>query len=67
MRNMTLLHLDISHNQFKVEDSEVIGDGLNENHTLLGLHTAGNNAEIDHLGFLLTDQSEINSQVMDLH
>ena len=30
----------------------VIGDGLRENHTLLGFHTEGNNATIDSLGFV---------------
>jgi len=44
MRNMHLLHLDISHNHFKPEDSEVMADGLKENHTLLGVHTVGNHA-----------------------
>lgn len=52
MKNRSLLHLDISHNQFKADDMEVIGDGLKENHTLLGLHAVGHNSEIDHNGFI---------------
>ena len=52
MRNMHLLHLDISHNSFKPEDMEVMGDGLKENHTLIGMHVTGNFATLDHLGFI---------------
>jgi hypothetical protein len=57
MKNHSLLHLDISHNNFRPEDSEVMADGLVENHTLLGLHALGNSAEMDHLGFMIPDYS----------
>ena len=52
MTNFTLLHLDISFNSFSSEDMMVIGDGLRENHILLGCHVEGNNAKMDGLGFL---------------
>ena len=29
-----------------------IGEGLKENHTILGLHMLGNEAEVDALGFV---------------
>ena len=40
-KNTTLLHLDMSHNNFSVHDIDVIGDGILENHTLIGLHITG--------------------------
>ena len=42
----------MSYNNFRVEDMVVIGDGLRENHTLLGLHIDGNKAKVDTLGFV---------------
>ena len=52
MKNFTLMHLDMSFNGFTSEDMIALGDGLRENHTLLGCHVDGNNARIDALGFL---------------
>ena len=52
MRNLTLLHVDISFNGFCGEDMIAIGDGLRENHSLLGLHIKGNGAKLDGLGFV---------------
>ena len=34
-----------------------IGDGLRENHTMLGFHVEGNNATIDSLGFVMPSLS----------
>ena len=51
-KNATLTHLDISHNNFSLNDMIVIGDGLRENQSLLGIHTEGNNAYIDPIGFV---------------
>lgn len=67
MKNMSMLHLDISHNQFKPEDMEVIGDGLKENHTLIGMHTAGNYAELDPLGFLVVNYEYNPNHVLQTH
>lgn len=50
--NKFLTHVDISFNQFSVEDMQTIGDGLRENHTLIGFHCEGNNATVDALGFV---------------
>ena len=52
MKNRTLLHCDISFNGFAPEDMTAIGDGLRENHTLLGCHIEGNSAKMDGLGFV---------------
>jgi hypothetical protein len=40
--NKALIHLDLSHNNLRKEDCRVIEEGLNENHTLLGIHMVGN-------------------------
>jgi hypothetical protein len=56
-RNRSLLHLDISHNGFTKVDMETIGDGLRENHTLLGLHALGV-ARTDHNGFIKTVEDD---------
>lgn len=40
--NKTLVHMDLSHNNFKKSDCEIIDQGLKENHTLLGIHMVGN-------------------------
>ena len=39
--NTALTHLDVSHTNLREDDMETLETGLNENHTLLGLHTAG--------------------------
>jgi hypothetical protein len=52
-KNVKLLHLDMSHNNFSRYDIDVIGDGLIENHTLVGLHITGAmGTNYDTLGFL---------------
>ena len=52
-KNKKLLHLDLSHNNFSAHDIDVIGDGLLENHTLIGLHITGVSGTFyDSLGFL---------------
>jgi hypothetical protein len=50
--NISLLHLDLSQNNFTVMQLEVIAEGLKENHTIMGLHMEGNNCEVDSKGFV---------------
>ena len=52
MKNHTLLHVDVSFNGFSAEDMVAVGDGLRENHTILGCHIEGNSAKMDALGFV---------------
>lgn len=52
MKNLTLLHVDISFNGFSAEDMIVIGDGLRENHSMLGCHVEGNSCRMDSMGFV---------------
>ena len=58
LHNRTLMHVDISFNAFSAEDMLTIGDGLRENHTILGCHVEGNGAKIDALGFIKLTNSE---------
>ena len=49
-----LLHIDLSYNKFSPEDTKIISQRLESNHTLLGIHYKGNGKiRIDHKGFLL--------------
>ena len=52
MNNYSLMHVDISNNGFCSEDIQTIGDGLRQNHQILGFHTEGNHATMDALGFV---------------
>ena len=52
--NRTLVHLDLSHNYFDSQELEVVSQGLDKNHTILGIHFGGNEGDIDALGFLKT-------------
>ena len=45
--NKTLVHMDLSHNNFSKQDCEIIDEGLKENHTLLGIHMVGNEIDTD--------------------
>ena len=45
--NKALLHLDLSHNNLKKQDCEIIEEGLSDNHTLLGIHMVGNEVNIN--------------------
>jgi hypothetical protein len=51
--NISLTHLDLRHNQLGREDCSVLAKGFAENHTLLGIHMAGNNAHVDSYGFIV--------------
>ena len=52
-KNATLLHLDLSHNHFKEKDCGVLALGLEQNHTILGIHMLGNEAATDEKGFIV--------------
>jgi hypothetical protein len=52
LMNKSLVHLDISHNNFQAEEIKVMGEGLNKNHTILGIHSSGNECTTDGLGFV---------------
>jgi hypothetical protein len=51
-KNESLLHLDLSQNNFSTMQLDVIAEGLKENHTILGLHMEGNSCTVDSRGFV---------------
>jgi len=55
-----LLHLDLSYNQFEIEDSRLISLGLEENHLIYGFHFEGNAGNIDAQGHLIVENERKN-------
>jgi hypothetical protein len=53
--NKTLIHCDFSYWDFSFYECKVMNEGLEENHTILGLHMLGNKMNVDSLGFLKYD------------
>lgn len=49
---ISLIHLDISHNNLPTNDAKFIAEEIKDNHTILGVHVDGNEMEIDSLGFI---------------
>ena len=50
--SLSLIHLDISHNNLSYEDCKLISEKSKNNHVILGMHVDGNCMEINCLGFL---------------
>ena len=50
--NQALIHLDLSHNNIDCRELTEMKKGLDQNHSLLGLHLAGNEGTVDALGFI---------------
>ena len=49
---LSLVHLDISHNNLNYEDCKLISEKSKINHAILGIHVDGNCMEINCLGFI---------------
>jgi len=47
-----LIHLDLSFNNFSLQESKIIQKNLTENHSLFGFHFRGNYGYVDNKGFL---------------
>jgi hypothetical protein len=56
-QNTTLLHVDMSNNLLNASEMQSISDGLQFNHTILGIHLVGNEAEVDTKGFVKADKN----------
>lgn len=52
-----LLHLDLSHNQIKKDESNVIAIGLKENSNIYGFHFNGNEGQMNPKGFLIVGET----------
>jgi len=59
--NKTLLHVDLGSNGLKVKELQTIGEGLKDNHTILGLHMMGNELQTDALGFLYVEDKDVSN------
>lgn len=47
-----IVHLDLSFNNFNLEESKIIQNAISENHNLLGFHFRGNFGFMDSKGYL---------------
>ena len=56
---LSLIHLDISHNNINYEDCKLIAEKSKSNHAILGIHVDGNAMEIDCLGFISPIEKEL--------
>ena len=50
--NETLIHLNLSNNNFSMHDCEIFAKNIKDNHHIKGLHFEGNYGKIDALGFI---------------
>ena len=61
--NTELIILNLSNNNFSKQDSKIIAEGLEKNHTLYEFQFQGNHGYVDCLGFLVVnDQAELELQ-----
>jgi hypothetical protein len=56
--NQSLVHVDFGFCGVQTQDTEIITEGLKENHTIYGFHFMGNQGYIDNLGFLVASAEE---------
>jgi len=56
--NKSLIHLDLSHNNLRREDCDLMEEGLKDNHSLLGLHMLGNDVNTNSFGYFSAKSSE---------
>ena len=59
---LSLVHLDISHNNINYEDCKFIAEKSKINHAILGMHVDGNAMEIDCLGFITPIEKELKNK-----
>lgn len=57
-KNSSLVHLDLSYNYFNTKECEIIGNELNSNHSLLGIHMLGNNCRVNAKGFVIPTEGK---------
>lgn len=54
-KNEKVIHLDMSNNNFTLDESQKIAEALKSNHTIYGFHFEGNFGYVDRRGFILFD------------
>ena len=50
--NISLIHLDMSFNNYSLKECQMISDGIFNNHSIYGFHFSGNYGDVDSKGFL---------------
>ena len=60
-QNKSLIHVDISNNKIDIDDCEIIGEGLKQNHSILGIHFTGNAGYVDNQGFVIAADDQTKS------
>ncbi|CAI2379577.1 unnamed protein product [Moneuplotes crassus] len=58
--NQSLVHLDLSQNHMSASACAKLGELIENNHTLYGLHMQGNNCYVDGFGFIRVDSYQNN-------
>ena len=61
MNNKTLLHVDLSENNFNLEESKTISEALEKNKKIYGFHFSGNYGYVDSKGFLQLEEKDLTS------
>lgn len=60
--NTKVMHLDLSFNNFSLEESQQISEHIRFNHSIYGMHFSGNYGYVNHEGFILfDDHKEVNT------
>ena len=59
---LSLVHLDISHNNLNFEDCKLIAEKSKANHLILGMHVDGNSMEINCLGFITAIDKDVKNK-----
>ena len=57
-KQISLIHLDISHNNLNFPDCKLISEKSKLNHSILGIHLEGNLMDINCLGFIIPKEKE---------
>ena len=57
-KNEKVIHLDLSNNNFSLEESNRIAESLKSNHTIYGFHFEGNYGYGDRRGFILFEKGK---------
>ena len=66
-KNKSLLHVDLSFNNFTLSESKEIGEALKKNRSIYGFHFLGNCGYVDYKGFLKFDNENNNSATEHSH
>ena len=64
--NKQIVHIDLSNNNFDLEESIKISQALQVNNSIFGFHFAGNYGYVDDLGRLIVDENSNKQQSKEI-